>query len=397
MSRRYNLSKFIRFMIGSDLIKRKGISIQWIGDKPPGIARAVMLIPQYNESSNLCIEERLAYFNTLAEQYQGEIELVIIDDGSTDNSLQLIRDFAISRQASFYVASVSPNANKVGALSIVTREVKHEYVILSDLDTDIMGLENLLKQVDELTKDKSLMGCYFRMIPYRGAGIIFTFQQLEYCIARCLYRFHKKDRAVPVMPGAGCCFKRDILENVYWTHTGLRNGEDREATIIGLKKGYKVTYLSEVLALTRPPLSFKNLRRQRVRWNLGYIETVFLQKGFRNMKRSSNTSIRLKLYFDLLTVFFVLSLPLLSILIGIWNPAVLLVFYGTIYLLSVAWCLGLMLLSPEESKGARMKLATSVLLFPPIKLAVDYLAWLGAIRKFFKTDYSNIRRHLHMN
>ncbi|MET0464667.1 MAG: glycosyltransferase family 2 protein [Chitinophagaceae bacterium] len=372
--------------------RQRQFSLQWIGAAPAGQARAAMLIPQYNESSKSCIIERLRYFNELAGRFIGKIDVVMIDDGSTDNSLYEITRYATEENAKFFVASVSPNGNKVGALAVVTQAVSHEYVMLSDLDTDIEGLDHLLAELDLMTLDDDVMGCYFRMLPFNGTGPIFMFQQMEYCIARCFYRFHRKDRSVSVMPGAGCCFKRKVLEQVYWSHTGLRNGEDREATMIGLMNGYKVDYASKVIALTRPPLTFKNLCVQRIRWYLGYIETLFLQKGFNTLSFASHSSLKTKFIIDFLLVLFVLCFPVLSIIIGLWNPLFLLFFFGIIYLTSITWCICLLLLSPEEPRNSRMNVPVSVLLFPPIKLAIDFMGWTGAFRKFISNNYKQIRK-----
>jgi cellulose synthase/poly-beta-1,6-N-acetylglucosamine synthase-like glycosyltransferase len=162
----------------------------------------------------------------------------------------------------------------------VSMEISHEFVILSDFDTDLVGLKEVIDEICNHQNDVYRMGYYFRMIPFEGSGAIFLFQQLEYCFARVFYKFHNHEKSVPVMPGAGSCFKREILNSIFEVHSGLRNGEDRESTLIGIRLGYSVSYLETVLALTRPPLTYKKLVSQRIRWNLGYLETLLFERKY---------------------------------------------------------------------------------------------------------------------
>lgn len=106
----------------------------------------------------------------------------------------------------------------------------------------------------------------FQNVSFWGAGLTFKMQQLEYCFARTYYTLHKKEQTVPVMPGAGSCYKRHLLLEIYKLHSGLRSGEDREATTISLKLNFKVFYLDDVCALTRPPAQMPQLVKQRIRW-----------------------------------------------------------------------------------------------------------------------------------
>lgn len=138
-------------------------------------------------------QKRLNYFRQVSERYINKMDVIIIDYGSTDNSLQQIEAFINCYPKAFYVASVYPNAEKVGALFLTILNIDHEFVILSDFDTDLIGLHHLFNNPDVLSKDPLMIGCYFRMVPYEGKGWIFLFQQLEYSFARAYYRFHKRE------------------------------------------------------------------------------------------------------------------------------------------------------------------------------------------------------------
>jgi cellulose synthase/poly-beta-1,6-N-acetylglucosamine synthase-like glycosyltransferase len=365
-------------------ISRNGVKIKWLTDMPPAQNKFALLIPQYNEASSCDFEKRMAYFGELSGKYKNEVDVILIDDGSTDDSLKKIKCFLDSRHVPLHVASVHPNANKVGALFLAALSISHEFVILSDFDTDIENMEKVGSLVHILQQDDDLMGCYFRMIPHDGKGHVFLFQQMEYSLLRSLYTFHRHEKSVTVMPGAGSLFKRDVLISIYSEHSGFRNGEDREATQIGHKLGYKALYVDHILALTRPPLSLKALIRQRVRWNLGYLETFLKEKKYYLGQAVRFTKMGIRLWIDLFVFSFLLLLPALIITLVVIRPQNLFPALVGIYLLCLTLNAYLLLVSPKETNEIRGKGILLIFLYPFMKLTVDYCGWMGAVMKMLK-------------
>lgn len=365
-------------------LTERTITLKWVKEKPGKNKKAALLIPHYNELNNCNFESRLAYFCEKAQEYMDELDVILIDDGSTDNSLEAIKAFFLERNSNLYIAAVYPNANKVGALYLTASSIEHEFVILSDFDTDIIGVKELLNNTSVLRDDDSLMGCYFRMLPFEGAGSVFLYQQLEYSLARIIYQFHKKEKSIRVMPGAGSCFKREVLVAIYGQHSGLRSGEDREATLIGLKLGYKTVYMDKVLALTRPPLSLKALINQRIRWNLGYLETFYKERVYYYRQIKAMSRIGMVTLMDILTIVFIVLLPFILLMVTVNSWMYLVAFAMLLYILAVSWCFNILLLSPGETAEFKRKRSNSVFSYPVLKLFVDYFSWMGAIIAFIR-------------
>ncbi|HWK03125.1 MAG TPA: glycosyltransferase family 2 protein [Puia sp.] len=364
-------------------LNEKRWNFEWIGESPFGESKKALLIPLYNESGS-DFEARLGYFDSVAREFCQELDVIIIDDGSSDDSLEAMKRYKEKNQALFYITSVFPNGQKVGALFLTALHISHDIVVLSDFDTQLVGIEKLFGESKSCLYDSNFMGCYFRMLPFDGNGNIFEFQQLEYSIERSIYKFHRKEHTIRVMPGAGSCYKREVLLDIYSAHSGLRSGEDREATIIGLKLGYKVLYLENVLALTKPPSSFKSLVRQRIRWNLGYIETFYKELSYylQEIRRMSVVG-RITLI-DLLVVILMILLPYLIFALGVWDFQKLLVFIASIYFLKILWCLYLLSVSPAESREFKHKRLSVIIAYPFIKISLDSIAWTGAVIKFVR-------------
>jgi cellulose synthase/poly-beta-1,6-N-acetylglucosamine synthase-like glycosyltransferase len=368
-----------------DSLSKRNVQLTWICPIPHGARkRSAMLIPLFNESSNYGIDKRLRYFSTVAKKFQNELDVIIIDDGSTDDSLSQIQAFVADNPNSFSLASVRPNAQKVGALYLAAKSIEHEFVILSDYDTDIEGLEGVMQKLDMLTNDSTLMGCYFRLLPTDGKGSIFLFQQLEYSLLRNLYKIHIKEGTVPVMPGAGSIYKREVLLKIYDQHSGLRSGEDRESTLLGHKLGYKTLYLSNIRTLTRTPLSFRSLVRQRIRWNLGYLETALKERSFYLSQIKKFNSIGLRTMLDAIGVKLILVIPLIFLIfLGVgWKS--FLIYIMCVYVGFFVWSMYVLLISPDESREFCKKRVYGLLSFPFFKVSLDSIAWIGAFLALIK-------------
>ncbi|PWK65255.1 cellulose synthase/poly-beta-1,6-N-acetylglucosamine synthase-like glycosyltransferase [Mucilaginibacter oryzae] len=370
-------------------LKSNNVNLKWITDSPGAGKKAALLIPQYNEASQNNIYARLEYFKQLSTQIKADIDLIIIDDGSTDNSLDEIRSFLNSTPCDFTVASVYPNANKVGALYMTVLEIEHEFIILSDFDTDLDGFEFLSKELSRLGARADFMGGYFRMLPLADGGGVTLFQQVEYAMARSLYRFHRNEDSVPVMPGAGSCYKRNVLVRIFEDHSGLRSGEDRESTLIGLKNGFKTAYIKDVIALTRPPRTIRTLIKQRVRWNLGYLETIDKEKQFYKKQVAESTRIGLRFFIDMLTVILLILLPFALLTLISIAPNYFWISILAIYGTGLLWCLAVVVLVPEETMEFQRKRHLSVLIFPFYKILVEYMSWNLALSQFFSNKKNN--------
>jgi len=366
-------------------LSKRGVELKWIGRSPNEGKKFAVLVPQYNEGKDPKFLSRIGYFKSLSQNFGDMLDVILIDDGSTDGSLARIASMLDSFPPSFYLASTRPNANKVGALSMTALHIRHELVVLSDFDTDLSGLPNLIDRAELLTGNNELMGCYFRMLPYEGSGSVFLFQQLEYSLQRSIYKFHRKELSVRVMPGAGSCYKRQVLISIYEQHSGLRSGEDREATLLGLKLGYKTFYMDNILALTRPPLSLKSLIKQRVRWNLGYLETFSKEKRYYCGQISKFSIVGMLTLYDMLSLAFILLLPVIVALFLAINPLGMIAFLVVTYAIYIIQSFRLISISPSESSEIREVLLMAILFYPVFKICVDYTAWVRAIIIFVRT------------
>jgi cellulose synthase/poly-beta-1,6-N-acetylglucosamine synthase-like glycosyltransferase len=286
-------------------------SLSWLHQNT-GASTTAILVPFYNEAGDSeHFKQRLAYFDKLANTLSEQIDIILIDDGSYDSPAKYMQQ-SYQRLS---VAQVSPNGQKIGALKRTIDELTHDYIIFTDFDTELENLAYLEHTYKKLAVDDNCMGCYFKMMPIANRKPVVQFQVLEYALERAAYHFNTDEGSVPIMPGAGCLYKRPIIKVLLAEHSGLRSGEDRETCLLGLEKGYTVFYESEVVAMTAPPQSFLALYQQRVRWSRGFIEVAMNRNDFYQQQMRSKTIIGRRHMLDIFSVSTFLIAPLLLILL----------------------------------------------------------------------------------
>lgn len=120
-----------------------------------------VLIPCYNVSAYV----EKAIHSILGQTYT-TLEVLVIDDASTDDSLELIKSFKDPR---IRVIEFKENTQKIGAVNTVLREVKGELICFQDAD-DWSDVNRINKQVEKFKEDPALGICFtnYRYINKKG-------------------------------------------------------------------------------------------------------------------------------------------------------------------------------------------------------------------------------------
>lgn len=108
-----------------------------------------IIVPVYN------LEDYILYnLESLENQTYRNIEVIIINDGSTDNSLQRINDYIKGKTLTYRVFDVK-NGGVSKARNIGLREAKGDYVLLLDGDDKLKleAIENMVAKAEEYGAD----------------------------------------------------------------------------------------------------------------------------------------------------------------------------------------------------------------------------------------------------
>ncbi|WP_281846229.1 glycosyltransferase family 2 protein [Olleya namhaensis] len=331
-----------------------------------------LVAPAYNEGKTIVTNVR----SLLSIQYP-VYELIISNDGSTDDSLkQLINVFDLEL-ISFYKGATEiecapikaiykSNNPKYASLTVVDKEnggrsdainagiayAKSDLVLCTDADC-IIEQDALLKMVrpylealeEEVIASGGAIGIANDSVIINGTikeirlpkKLISRIQIVEYIRAFLLGRMAWGEiGGLMLVSGAfGLYPKHRLLEVGGFDKDTI--GEDLELCIRlrrhmeDLKLKYKVVYIPETLCWTESPSTFKIYVSQRDRWARGLWETIFKHKALFFNKKYNNMG---KYYFPY-WVFFELGAPIAELL-GMVYITYLVFFVGLVWSNTVA-------------------------------------------------------------
>lgn len=272
------------------------------GRRPPaeGTPLVSVVVPAHDEEA--VIEGTL---RALAASDWPALELVVVDDGSTDSTLARVRALALARP--LVVLTHAPNRGKAAALQRGIAASRGSLVVTVDADTlvepDAIG--HLARAFDGPAV--GAVAGHVRVgapEPWLGA-----WQSLEY--VGCLNVERRALAAlgcVTTVPGALGAFRRSALE----ASGGLSAetlAEDTDLTLALLRAGWAVRYEDRARAATAAPATLRSLYRQRLRWLHGNLQCAWKH---RRALRAGPRALRLaglpNLWFTHLFVFLLLPL-----------------------------------------------------------------------------------------
>jgi len=228
----------------------------------PGVS---VVIPAYNEAAGIAA----TVTSMLASDYDGEFEVVVVDDGSTDATAKIVARLGLPgvrlvRQR---------NAGKPAALNRGIAVARHDILVLVDGDT-VFQPDTLARLVDRM-RDPAIGAVSGNTKVGNRTGILGRWQHLEYVMGFNLdRRMYDVIRAMPTVPGAIGAFRRGALAAAGGL-SGDTLAEDTDLTMAICRTGWGVTYEETAIAWTEAPGSLRELWRQRYRWCYGTIQSMW--------------------------------------------------------------------------------------------------------------------------
>ncbi len=274
-----------------------------------------ILIPAYNAKKS--IKDTLESIRK--QKYSGKIYINIIDDGSTDGTLALLKTNELD--ANINIIEM-PHKGKASALNEGLKNVKTDYVITIDSDTILHALA-IRKIMHKLTnsnkKTAATAGCLF--VKNAKKSFITKLQEWDYTLGIFGVKLLQGNyNTTLVAQGAFSAYKTKLLKEI----DGWKNcvGEDIVLTWQFLSKGYETNFAKNAIAFTEVPEKFKALGKQRKRWARGMIEAFKKVPVFTAKKLSAKSRFLmcLNLFFPFTDLALLIFVPLGLILLALGNP-----------------------------------------------------------------------------
>jgi cellulose synthase/poly-beta-1,6-N-acetylglucosamine synthase-like glycosyltransferase/peptidoglycan/xylan/chitin deacetylase (PgdA/CDA1 family) len=226
-----------------------------------------VMIAAYNESKVIASTIR----SILASDYPGLFELIVIDDGSTDDTLAIIKGMAA--QHSRIRVLTQRNKGKAHALDRALAAASYETLVLLDADTQFQR-DTIRFLVAPLAQPEVGAVCGHIRVGNLSSWIA-RFQSLEYiCGFNLDRRAYDCWNAITVAPGATSAFKKSAIVKAGGIMADTL-AEDTDLTFHLHRAGYQIRYTPQAVAYTEAPDTMRTLIRQRVRWAFGTLQCLW--------------------------------------------------------------------------------------------------------------------------
>lgn len=274
-----------------------------------------ILIPVYNAKES--IKETLVSIKN--QKYCGNIYINIIDDGSTDETLEVLQSMDLDSNTTIIEM---PHKGKANALNKGLEKVNTEYTITIDSDTILhpLAVKNIMNKLTNSDKKTvATAGCLF--VKNAKKSFITKLQEWDYTLGILGVKFVQGNyNSILVAQGAFSAYKTKAIKEI----GGWENcvGEDIVLTWQLLSKGYETNFAKNAIGYTEVPETLKTLGKQRKRWARGMIESFKKVKVFKSkeMNFKSKLLMCLNIFFPFIDLALLIFVPLGLILLALGNP-----------------------------------------------------------------------------
>lgn len=339
-----------------------------------------ILVPAYNEARVL--DEALA---SLARLHYPEYEVIVIDDGSSDATLEVATRWEGRMGAGELRVVTKPNGGKARALNTGIELARHPFVFCMDADSQLDP--DTLRAAMKHMYDPSIGAVAGNVKVRNRTTFIARMQALEYIEGLNLPRRAQGFvAAVNIVPGPVGLFRREALDEV-GRYDADTFAEDADLTMKLISAGWKVVYEDKAIAWTEAPARWIDLAQQRYRWTRGILQTLRKRKGlflrpFPDLPLWLS-SVQLgfeAIVWPVLNIFAHLYFALIAILFGVGE----LLIYWVVLLTLLDMVAALVTLSMEEESLSLLPLA------PPYRfvfvLFLDVVKSLASLEELFRLE-----------
>ncbi len=226
---------------------------------------ATIIIAAYNEEKVIAATLR----SLLQTSYTGEVEIIVVDDGSTDATAIEVESIADRRLRLIQ----QDNRGKARALQRGIAAARHELIIFVDADTHCQ--RDTIPQLLAPFADSNVGAVSGHAKVGNLRSFIARCQSLEYTVGFNLdRRAYTKWNCITVVPGAISAIRKEAIARAGGLSLETL-AEDTDLTLTLHKQKLRIVYVPGAIAWTEAPETVRALSQQRFRWAYGTLQCLW--------------------------------------------------------------------------------------------------------------------------
>lgn len=221
-------------------------------------------VPAYNEEDTL----EATLDSIIQAEYPGDrLEIIVVDDGSTDGTAAIAREYEERGDITFVSQE---NQGKGGALNTALERASTELFAVVDADSHLRE-KSLKNVVARMNGDTAAVASSMKV--EKPGNLLQKVQMMEYVVNVFSRKLFERINSIHVTPGPLSVYQREKIEEIGGFDPDSRV-EDQEICFRLQKQHEKLKTARDGEAYTVAPDNFKDYYRQRRRWYAGTFETL---------------------------------------------------------------------------------------------------------------------------
>ena len=230
-------------------------------------------IPAYNEEKTIA---KTIQSVIELEYPKNKIEIIIVNDGSNDNTAEIVKEQIKIYKESNIILINQKNGGKGKALNAALKKAKGKYFV--SLDADSFVRKDALKVILPYFIDENIAAVLPLLKIKKPNNLLEKIQWAEYMVNLFYKRLMAILDCIQVTPGPFSVYKKSILQKIGgYAEDNLT--EDMELTLRLQKYHYKIIQVNDTEVYTVPPKTIKAFFKQRNRWYKGTLINAYKYKN----------------------------------------------------------------------------------------------------------------------
>lgn len=249
---------------------------------PELLPRVCIIIPCFNEGRTLSLTLR----SLLALDYPAEkLECVVVDDGSTDNTLEIARSFEHDSRVKVFHKE---NGGKHSAMNFALSRTEAELIGCLDADSEVKP--DALLRIVPLFQQSDIAAVTPGIHVRAPRTVLQHIQHVEYQLSVFNRFMLAAIGSVFITPGPFSIFRASVVRELGGWNSG-HSTEDMEMALRIQAAGHLIANQPQAVVHTATPATLKGLYRQRVRWTYGWLRNAVDYRYMLGNKRFGNLGI----------------------------------------------------------------------------------------------------------
>ncbi len=234
-----------------------------------------LIIPCYNEEQNVA----QAIENAYLQDYPGKMEIIVVDDGSRDNTRAICEILKENGKDRKIIALHKSNGGKASAINLGLDHAKGKIIITTDGDSHFNRdcVSSIIHEFKRHPKAGIIGG--FVLIRNTEKGYLVKLQQMEYILTQHAVRIPQSEMGnVLIEPGPVFGIRADVAKRYPCLTRTCCEDVDLTQTVLGC--GYPTRTALGAVSLTNAPTTWRQWYNQRKRWIYGQYQSWRENKHF---------------------------------------------------------------------------------------------------------------------